>query len=299
MSERNQELADFLRRARSSVDPARTGLPSDGRVRRVPGLRREEVAQLAQVSSDYYTRLEQGRPITPSAAIIDGIARALDLDDAGLEHLRHLVAASATTVDGPRRATRVQRPRPGLLQLMESLDGMPAMLLGRRTDVLAINRLARALLTDFAALPAKDRNYAKWLFLAAEARDLLADWEQQARLVVENLRLDAGRNPGDPATQTLVGELTIASPEFAAWWQEHRVFQRTYGDKRFHHPLVGDLTLQYESLTMPGDPDQTLFLYTAEPGTTHSEALGLLASWGLDSVRRPALEANRSTQNDR
>lgn len=284
MAERNRELADFLRRARSQVDPGRTGLPPDGRVRRVPGLRREEVAHLAQVSADYYTRLEQGRPITPSTGIIEAIAQALNLDEAGREHLRHLIGGSGSAARSAlrgRRPLRAQRPRPGLLQLLEALDGVPVLLLGRRTDVLATNRLARALLADFDAMPAKDRNYARWMFLTPQAQDLLADWDVQARAVVENLRLDAGRDPGDPATQALVGELTIASPAFARWWQEHRVYQRTYGDKSFRHPIVGELTLQYESLTMPGDPDQTLFLYTAEAGTAHRQALDLLASWTL------------------
>jgi transcriptional regulator with XRE-family HTH domain len=279
VSERNRELADFLRRARSQLDPQRTGLPADARIRRVPGLRREEVAQLAQVSADYYTRLEQGRPIIPSAGIIEAIARALNLDEAGREHLHHLINGS-----GDRRAPRAprpQRPRPGLLQLMDTLDGVPALLLGRRTDVLATNRLARALIADFDRMPAKDRNYARWMFLTDQARDLLADWDRQARAVVENLRLDAGHEPGAPATQALVGELTIASPQFARWWQDHRVYQRTYGDKSFRHPVVGDLTLQYESLTMPGDPGQALFLYSAEPGTASRQALDLLASWTL------------------
>lgn len=280
MVERNQELADFLRRARANVDPERSGVPADGRIRRVPGLRREEVAQLARVSSDYYTRLEQGRPITPSPGIVDAIARALGLSEAGTEHLRHLIAAGRSGAPR-RRPAAVQRPRRALLQLMEALAEVPAMLLGRRTDVLAANALARALLVDTDALPAKDRNYARWMFLSREARELLVDWDEQARLAVENLRLDAGRDPDDPATQALVGELVIASPEFATWWQEHRVFQRTSGDKRFRHPLVGELTLQYETLTLPGDDDQTLFLYSASPGTADAEALGLLASWTL------------------
>jgi transcriptional regulator with XRE-family HTH domain len=286
VAERNRELADFLRRARGQLDPQRTGLPADARVRRVPGLRREEVAQLAQVSVDYYTRLEQGRPIMPSPGIIEAIARALNLDAVGREHLRHLVGGSATGTRSAfrdRPPVRRQRPRPGLLQLVDTLDGVPALLLGRRADVLAVNRLARALIADFDAWPAKDRNYARWMFLAAEARDLLADWDAQARAVVESLRLEAGREPDDPAMQALVGELTIASPQFARWWQDHRVYQRTYGEKSFRHPIVGELTLHYESLTMPGDPDQTLFLYTAAPGTAHRQALSLLASWTLDA----------------
>jgi transcriptional regulator with XRE-family HTH domain len=285
VAQRNRELADFLRRARGQLDPQRTGLPADGRVRRVPGLRREEVAQLAQVSVDYYTRLEQGRPIMPSPGIVEAIARALNLDAVGREHLRHLVGGSGTGTRSAfrdRPPVRRQRPRPGLLQLVDTLDGVPALLLGRRADVLAANRLARALIADFDAWPAKDRNYARWMFLTAEARDLLADWDAQARAVVESLRLEAGREPDDPAMQALVGELTIASPQFARWWQDHRVYQRTYGDKSFRHPVVGDLTLQYESLSMPGDPDQTLFLYSAEPGTVHRQALDLLASWSLE-----------------
>ena len=288
VSENNKELADFLRRARGDVDPEFTGLPSDGRVRRVPGLRREEVARLARVSTDYYTRLEQGRPIAPSPEVVNGIARALDLSEAAHEHLRHLIAASSRTHRAPTRPTRAQRPRHGVLQFMEALDGVPAMLLGHRTDVLATNRLARALLADFDAMPAKDRNYVRWMFLSAQARELFADWDEQARVAVENLRLDAGREPGDPAMQTLVGELTIASPEFAAWWQEHRVFQRTYGDKRFHHPIVGDITLQYESLSIPGDGSQTLFTYTAEPGTADHDALALLSSWSMSEKGRAA-----------
>ncbi len=285
MAERNRELADFLRRARSQLDPQRTGLPADGRVRRVPGLRREEVAQLAQVSADYYTRLEQGRPIIPSPGIVEAIAGALNLDAVGREHLRHLISGSGAPAPAALRGrppVRRQRPRPGLLQLVDTLDGVPALLLGSRADVLAANRLARALIADFDALPAQDRNYARWMFLTAQARDLLADWDAQARAVVESLRLEAGRNPGDPAMQALVGALTIASPQFARWWQDHRVYQRTYGEKSFRHPVAGDLTLQYESLTMPGDPDQVLFLYTAQAGTAHRQALDLLASWSLD-----------------
>lgn len=254
----------------------------------MPGLRREEVAQLAQVSSDYYTRLEQGRPISPSPKIVDAIARALDLSEASRDHLRDLLAASENGVVRPRRQyTAAQRPRHALLQLMDSLDGVPAMLLGRRTEVLATNALARALFADFDAMPAKERNYARWMFLAPEARELLADWDAQARLATENLRLDAGRDPEDPATQALVGELTIGSREFARWWQEHRVFQRTSGNKSFRHPVVGDLTLQYETLVLPGDGSQTLFLYSAEAGSKHAEALGLLASWTLSKTSSP------------
>ncbi|WP_205471078.1 helix-turn-helix transcriptional regulator [Nocardioides sp. SYSU D00038] len=279
MATTNRELADFLRRARARVDPAGTGLPHDGRIRRVPGLRREEVAMLAGVSTDYYTRLEQGRRITPSEGVLDALARALGLDETGRAHLGHLTATSARPTR--RRTPTVQRVRPGLHQFLDSLEGHPALVLGRRTDVLASNRLARALFTDFDAVPPRERSYARWMFLDESARSLFVDWEEQARTCVENLRLEVGTHPDDPALHDLVAELAERSPEFAAWWEEHGVFQRTFGTKRLQHPVVGELAVQYESLTLPGDPDQTLFVYTTEPGTSSREALTLLASWAL------------------
>lgn len=277
MADPHRELADFLRRARAARDPRDTALPADGRIRRVPGLRREEVALLAGVSTDYYTRLEQGRRIVPSTQVLDAIARALDLDEAGRQHLRDLVGAADVPRSRPRAA--VQRVRPGLHRLLESLDSQPALILGRRTDVLAANRMARALFADFDRLPARERNYARWMLLSDDARALFVDWEQQARNAVESLRLDAGRVPDDPGTQQLVGELSLASAEFRRWWSEHQVHQRTFGAKRLRHPVVGELTVDYETLTLPADGDQTLFVYTTAPGSRSREALNLLASW--------------------
>ncbi|WP_243788460.1 helix-turn-helix transcriptional regulator [Saccharopolyspora gloriosae] len=279
MAHSNRELADFLRRARSLGDPARAGLPADGRVRRVPGLRREEVALLAGVSTDYYARLEQGRRIVPSPAVVAAIGRALELDAAGRAHLEALIGRSAGPARG--RARGVQRVRPGLHQLLDALDGEPALLLGRRTDVLASNRMARALFTDFDRIPAVERNYARWMFLDREARSLFADWEPHARATVESLRLDAGNDPGDRSTNALVAELRERSPEFARWWDEHRVHQRTHGSKRLNHPPVGELTVEYETFALPGDPDTSLYVYTAEAGSASREALNLLASWNL------------------
>ena len=279
MTDTRRELADFLRRARSNGDPARAGLPADDRVRRVPGLRREEVALLAGVSTDYYTRLEQGRRITPSAGVLDAIARALGLDAAGRAHLGHL--AGPAPAGSRRRVPTVPRVRPGLHQFLEALEAHPALILGRRTDVLASNRMANALLTDFDRLRPPDRNYARWMFLTDEARALFLDWDEQARTVVENLRLDVGNDPHDRAAAELTAELSAQSPEFRQWWAEHRVHQRTFGAKRLRHPLVGDLTADYETLTMPGDPGQTLFIYTTEAGTASRQAMDLLASWTL------------------
>ncbi|MEU8397029.1 helix-turn-helix transcriptional regulator [Nonomuraea sp. NPDC048892] len=275
----NRELADFLRRARSKVDPARAGLPPDDRIRRVPGLRREEVALLAGVSTDYYTRLEQGRRITPSDQVLDAVANALDLDDAGRTYLRELVGATTRTTR--RRAPSVQRVRPGLYQLLDSLDGNPVLILGRRTDVLAANRLARALFTDFDAMPPRERNYSRWMFLDPAARDLFVDWEEHARNCVESLRLDLAANPDDPLARDLLATLSEHSGEFRAWWDAHGVYQRTFGSKTLRHPVVGELTVEFETFTMPGDNDQTMFVYTTEPGTASREALNLLASWTL------------------
>ena len=277
MADTNEELADFLRRARSQGDPSRVGLPADGRVRRVPGLRREEVALLAGVSTDYYTRLEQGRKITPSPSVIDAIARALDLDSVGRAHLGHLIGATPARI--PRAAPSVQRVRPGLRQLIDSLQEQPAMILGRRMDVLASNRIARALFTDFEALKPRERNYARWLFVDDAARELFRDWDVQARASVESLRFAAASAPDDRLTQELVEELTAGSSDFRQWWMEHRVYQRTFGSKRLRHPVVGDLTVEYETFSMPGDPDQTLFVYTTEPASVSRQAMEFLISW--------------------
>ena len=293
MADVNRELSDFLRRARSSFDPSRAGLPADGRVRRVPGLRREEVALLAGVSTDYYTRLEQGRRITPSSAVLDAIARALHLDETARLYLGQLVGSSATR--GPRgSSTAVQRVRPGLYQLLDGIGNCPALILGRRTDVLAANHLARALLTDFKRLRPAERNYARWVLLTAEARNLFLNWDEQARAVVENLRLDFGNYPDDKAAQELINDLKKRSPEFRQWWNEHRVNQRTYGSKHFRHPIAGDISVDYETLTLPGDPEQTLFVYTAPRGSASRHALDLLSNWTRPSAPQHPTEKRPS-----
>lgn len=292
MANPNRELADFLRRARAAADPSRAGLPNDNRIRRVPGLRREEVALLAGVSTDYYTRLEQGRRIVPSAGVLDAIARALDLDDAGRSHIGHLVGAPSAS---RRRANPIQRVRPGLRQFMDSLDGQPAMVLGRKSDILACNKMAHALFADFDSLPPRERNYARWMLLADEPRNLFVDWNVQARAAVESLRFDAGNNPDDKGCADLVEELLDVSADFRTWWADHRVYQRTFGSKRLRHPLVGELTVDYETLTLPGDANQTLFVYSTEPGTTSRQAMNTLASWSLDTSSIATRLQNRSS----
>lgn len=276
MEERRRELADFLRTRRARITPDQAGLPADGRARRVPGLRRDEAARLAGVSTEYYTRIEQGRAHNPSPEVFEALARALRLDHSEREHLADLLARPAAARRAP---TSPQRVRPGLHLVLQTLDHVPALILGRRTDVLASNRLAREVLTDFDALPATRRNLARYYLLDPEARERVGDWERAAAETVAVLRLEAGRHPHDRQLADLIGELTLRCPEFSACWNDHRVLRRTHGIKHHRHPLVGDLHFTYESLQPPGDIDQTLCVYTAEPGSGTAEALRLLAGW--------------------
>ncbi|WP_127933182.1 helix-turn-helix domain-containing protein [Nonomuraea polychroma] len=278
-------VSDFLRSRRARLNPEEAGLPADGRIRRVPGLRRDEVARLAGVSVEYYTRLEQGRAANPSAEVLDNLARALRLDATEREHLLDLLARPAPA----RRASPAppQRVRPGLHLMLETLQHVPAFVLGRRTDVLAANRLARMVITDFEAMPAPQRNMARYYLLDPEARERVGDWEQVAAETVAVLRLEAGRYPDDRRLSDLVGELMVRSPEFPAWWNDHRVLRRTHGVKRYQHPDVGELVFAYESLQPPGDPDQTLCVYNVEPGSPTAESLRLLADWTAPQPARP------------
>ena len=276
------DLGDFLRTCRTGLTPEAAGLTSaiTDPPRRVPGLRREEVAHLAGMSVDCYSRLEQGRHTTPSASVVDALARALRLDDSARAHLIDL-ARPVRHRAGP--APRVQRVRPAVQQMIASMRDHPVLILGRRTDVLASNSLATTLFTDWRALPARERNYTRWVLLSAQARTTFLDWEAVAADAVGALRLDAGRHPDDPALNELAGELTIKSAEFRTAWNDHRVHERTHGTKRMTHPAVGPLTLQFEALALPGDLDQVMFVYTAAPGSSSADNLRLLASWTADS----------------
>ncbi|MEY9964755.1 transcriptional regulator with XRE-family HTH domain [Streptacidiphilus sp. MAP12-16] len=278
------ELGEFLRTRRARISHEQAGLTPSPTVRRVPGLRREEVAQLAGVSVDYYVRLERGRNVNVSEAVLDAVARALRLTG---DERSHLFAVARPARTRPR-ALPPQRVRPGLYRILETMSEVPALVVGRRTDVLATNRLARALYTDFDVLPRRERNMARFIFLDEAARSLYDDWEGIARTTVAALHLDAGQHPRDPQLAELVGELSLRDPDFRIWWADHDVKRRTYGTKTFHHPVVGDLTLDYEALAVTGDPDQTLGIYTAEPGSASEQALRLLASWTDDSVLRDA-----------
>jgi len=276
MASKRTELSEFLQSRRARVQPDEVGIDVGWMgTRRVPGLRREELAQLAGVSVDYYVRLEQGRQVNASDQVLAALARALNLDETERTHLVDLARPGATKSSA---AIRQQRVRRGTRLLLDGLSG-PGFLLGPRLEVLATNRMARALLCDFDARPLRERNHARWVFLDADTRTLYVDWEHVARDTVSVLRLAAGRYPDDPELAALIGELTVKSPEFAQWWAAHDVLQRSHGTKRFHHQIVGELTISYEALMLPDNPDQTLFIYSAEPGSPSDQALRLLDSW--------------------
>ncbi len=298
--DRNAELSEFLRSRRARLRPHEAGVPvdPDGGARRVPGLRRAELARLAGVSTDYYSRLEQGRLRNVSDAVLDAVARALQLDGAEHAYLREL--ARPQPARSRRRVARPQRVRPGLHRILETLDEtVPAYITGRRLDVLASNRLARALVTDWDALPQRERNVARHMFLDESARELFADWEAIAAETVAVLRMYAGRHPDDPQLTDLVGELSIKSPQFRRWWADHNVREKSHGTKRYHHPLVGELTLSYETVTFPGDDDQCMCVYTAEAGSPSETALRLLASWTAAPDAPPAGVPGTALTDDR
>ncbi|MFB7905785.1 helix-turn-helix domain-containing protein [Kitasatospora sp. NPDC056076] len=269
-------LSDFLRTRRARLRPEDVDLPDYGGLRRVAGLRREELAHLAGVSVDYYTRLEQGRVGNPSTTVLDAVARALRLlpDETG--HLHRLARPAGRT---HRSRPARQQPRPSLLRLLDRLDHTPAVVMGHRMDILAWNRAATALFGDYGALPPEHRNIARITFLDPASRDLYADWTTCARENTAFLHLEAGRRPDDPRLAELIGQLCLGSPEFHRMWADHPVADKTSGHKRFHHPVVGPLDLAYETLRPADDPDQALITYTADPDTPSDDALRLLLSW--------------------
>ncbi|WP_033288791.1 helix-turn-helix domain-containing protein [Amycolatopsis jejuensis] len=272
------ELGDFLRARRSRLRPEDAGLPRFPGPRRVPGLRREELAQLAGVSVSYYTRLEQGQSGNASDAILAALADALRLDDHELAHLRDL----ATRRPRPPRRPPAERLSRETRELLGTFTSVPALVLGRRTDVLAWNALGHALLAGHVDVTAPDRpaerpNLARMTFLDPHTRDLYADWPRKARAVVGHLRLVAGKYPDDSLLASLVGELSVRSPEFAALWGDHRVRPCEADRYDVRHPLVGSLTVTQHVLFPARTPDQSLCIVTAEAGSSAETAMTLLA----------------------
>ncbi|GGO20833.1 helix-turn-helix domain-containing protein [Micromonospora parathelypteridis] len=273
MSGGNAELRAFLWARRARLAPEQAGLPARPGTRRVPGLRREEVARLAGVSTDYYIQLERGHNLNVSESVLKALARALQLDETERSHL--LALARFRRSPAGHQLMPAQRVRPSLRHTLDALD-VPALVIGRRCDVLATNALGRALFTDFEALPRRGRNLARFLFLDDAARQLYLDWPEVARGAVASLHLYAGRNPDDAQLGELVDELSERDPDFRRWWADHDVHQYTYGAHRFRHPVVGELILNYEAFAHAADPEQVLGLYTAEGGSPSEQALRLL-----------------------
>jgi transcriptional regulator with XRE-family HTH domain len=272
------EIREFLTSRRARISPEQASLPWYGENRRVPGLRREEVAMLAGVSVDYYTRLERGNVAGVSETVLDALARALRLDDVERDHLFGLVRAAQSVAPRQRRR-RGQRIRPSVQHMLDAMTGVPAFVRNRRLDILAANRLGRAFYSQHFDSPHQPVNSARFVFLDSRAADFYGDWNNVARDIVAVLHAEAGRDPYDRDLSDLVGQLSTQSETFRTLWAAHNVRRHDTGIKTVHHPLVGDVTFIYESLELTADPDLTMFVYTPDPGSKSEQALKLLASW--------------------
>ncbi|MFD3928786.1 helix-turn-helix transcriptional regulator [Streptomyces sp. NPDC058614] len=272
------DIRTFLASRRAKITPRQAGLPAYGGNRRVPGLRREEVALLAGVSIDYYVRLERGHIAGASEEVLDAVASALQLDDAERAHLNDLARAAAKR---PRRTKRARGPLPdSVLRVLESMTGSPAFIRNGRLDILAANPLGRAL---YAPLYSDDAprpvNIARYQFLHPGGPDFFPDWDESLNTTVSLLRTEAGRAPHDSDLTNLIGELVTRSDDFRTAWAKHNVRLHLTGRKSFRHPAVGEVTLDFDAMELPAQPGLTLTAYTAAPGTPDHDTLQLLASW--------------------
>ena len=275
----SNDIREFLISRRGRITPEQAGLPAYGSNRRVKGLRREEVALLAGISAEYYVRLERGNMRGVSEDVLDGIARALQLDEAERMHLFDLARAVNVTPNRRGRRPIQERVRPVVQRILDSLVGVPAFVRNERLDVLGANRLGEAFYAPLFDEPVRPVNSARFVFLSPRATEFFLDWDTIANDAVGILRAEAGRDPYDKRLSDLIGELSTRSDEFRVRWAAHDVKLHRTGVKRFHHPVVGELILDFESLDLPGDPGQKLLVYSAEPGSRSQEALDLLASW--------------------
>jgi transcriptional regulator with XRE-family HTH domain len=272
----NSDIAEFLTSRRAKVTPDQVGLPTYG-PRRVPGLRREEVASLAGVSVEYYKRLERGNASGVSDGVLEALARALQLDDAERAHLFDLARAASPIA--PKRRRVVERPvRPAVHHILDSIMA-PAILYNSRHDYLAANPLGRGLYAPVFDSREQPANSARFTFLDPAAHDFYVDWERVAKDLVGHLRSEAGRNPYDRGLSDLVGELSMRSTEFRTWWAAHNVRYHQTGTKRLLHPVVGELEISYEVMELSAEPGMTIAVFSAEPSSRSQEALDLLASW--------------------
>ncbi|NYJ08077.1 helix-turn-helix transcriptional regulator [Petropleomorpha daqingensis] len=282
------EVREFLSTRRAKISPEQAGVPLYGR-RRVPGLRREEVARLAGVSTDYYTRLEKGNLSGASDSVLHGIAEALRLDEAERAHLFDLARAARAGGREPRRRPQPS-VRPSIQRILDSMTTTAAFVRNGRLDVLASNALCRALYAPVFDDPSRAPNLARFNFLDPRSRDFYPDWEGSANTTVSILRTEAGRDPYDRALTELVGELATRSEAFRTRWAAHDVRLHRTGVKHFHHPVVGDLDVAFDAMELPAEPGLTLTAYTADPGTAAEEKFALLASWAATEERAAAVD---------
>ncbi|MER7378026.1 helix-turn-helix transcriptional regulator [Streptomyces lanatus] len=276
------EVREFLTSRRAKISPERAGLPAGSR-RRVPGLRRSEVAALADMSVEYYAKLERGHLAGVSPAVLEAVARVLQLDDAERAHLLNLAQAAdgsdALSRPRHRRAKGQWKAHRSLQWTLDAITAGPAFVRNGRMDIVATNQLARAFYRDIYATPGNQANLARFQFLDPASRRFYPDWDLFADIAVAILRTEAGRNPYDKELHDLVGELSTRSEEFRTRWGAHNVRRHGTGTKRFHHEVVGEVTLAYEGLELTAEPGLTLTIYAAEPGSASEESLRLLASW--------------------
>src|SRR3954451_23694678 len=283
----DQEIREFLTSRRARLSPERAGLPTFGRTRRVAGLRREEVALLAGISVEYYTRLERGNARGVSDDVLGTVSAALQLDEA--EHA-HLVDLVRTLNDSrpPRKAAAPGQLRASIRRVVDSITDLPAFVTNGRTDILHANAIAEALYSEQYRDPVRPVNSARFLFLDPRARTFFADWDATVRDMVAALRAEVGHNPYDRDLSDLIGLLSTRSDEFRVLWARHDVRFHRSGIKRFRHPLVGDLTLTYERLELAADPGLAIVTYSAEPGSSSEAALAELVRWATTRERLAA-----------
>ena len=268
------DLGEFLKARRAELEPGDVGLP-DGGQRRVAGLRREEVAVLAAISTDYYTRLEQGR-IQASPSVLASLAGVLRLGEDQRAYMHELAAKD--DFRPPRRAPR-PKVQPQLQRMLDDMAHTPAFVIGPRTEIVAWNAMGAALITDFARIPEKQRFFIRLLITDPAMRGLYADWEGVTRLAIAQMRMHNANNPGDAKLADLVGELSVQDAQFREWWAAHDVAVRDTGTKHLRHPVVGDLELDWNAVTWAADSDLQIIVWTAEPGSPSHDGLRLLASW--------------------
>lgn len=292
-----QQVREFLATRRARLSPPEVGLAGLGiGRRRVPGLRREEVAMLAGISVEYYTRMERGNLRGVSASVLDALARALRLDEVEHAHLYDLAQAANSSESSVRR-TVSRRVRPTVTRMLEAIDA-PAWVRNGRSDFLAGNLLGRVLYQPLFLHPQGTPNTARFMFLDPRARDFYLDWDDVASQMVAVLHAEAGTSPYDKGLSDLIGELTTRSQEFSARWAAHEVMRHESGAKRIHHPVVGDLDLTYEAMSLAADPGQVMIVYGAEPGSASDQALKLLASWAVTDADQTHSTSQEDTIHD-